>query len=169
MAFSKEFEADLEDPMLKNDINLSKETLSFLEANVEKCFLCKWMLADYKEHGTFTGVIQKGEFQSYEIFPIRGEVNHLWLELHGKPYPFKAKLSKHEAAPSGYAPNYSKATFVMSPDPVAPLSRPGVVAPPPAPEALALDQAQVPAQAPEPPAEVVKDIATTPVAKPRRG
>lgn len=154
--FSEDFEADLEDPMLKKDVQLSKEILAFLEGNVEKCFLCKWLLEDYKKNGTFTGVTQKGEVQSCEIFPIRGEINHLWLELYQKPYPFKRKLTKEELAPSGYAPKMSPAVF----------STPGTTAPtaPPS-KPMTIQPTEAPAS---PPAEITRDIDQTPIAKPRR-
>jgi len=157
MSFSYEFEADLNDPILKKDIQLTPEKLAFLEGNAEKCFLCKWMLEDYKKNGTFTGVKQSGDLGVNEIFPIRGEVNHLWLELHQKPYPFKKKVSLYEAAPVGYAPNMPSSTFVLPTAPAnVPVAKPGVA--PPAP----------PAQ-PTPPPEIVKDIESVPVAKPRKG
>ena len=158
--FSEDFEADLEDPMLKKDIQLSKEVLAFLEGNVEKCFLCKWMLEDYKKNGTFTGVKQIGEVQSCEIFPIRGEVNHLWLELYQKPYPFKKKVTKEESAPSGYAPKMPTGVF-STPGTSAPMILPSkpLAAPPPV--------EQTP-EAPAPPAEITRNIDQTPIAKPRR-
>lgn len=151
MAMSDDFEADLNDPILKKDIQLTPEKLAFLEGNAEKCFLCKWMLEDYKKNGTFTGVKQMGELGAQEIFPIRGEVNHLWLELFQKPYPFKKKVSLYEAAPTGYAPVMPSSTFVAPATPSGPVAKP-VTAIPPAP-----------------PPEIVKNIEGVPVAKPRKG
>lgn len=147
MAFSYDFEADLQDPVLKNDITLDEKNLAFLEHRAPSCFLCKWMFEDYKKNGTFTGVKQSGDLGVIEIFPIRGEINHLWLELYQKPYPFKKKVSKYEEAPQSYAPSYPQTAFVT---------------PPPTPAGPA------PADPPPPPAEIVKDIENTPVAKPKR-
>jgi hypothetical protein len=149
-SFSYDFEADLEDPILKNDIQLSPNNLAFLESNREKCFLCKWLVEDYKKNGTFTGVKQAGDLGVSEIFPIRGEINHLWLELYQKPYPFKKKVSKYEEVPTSYAPAYPPETFISPPGSVVVAPRPGTVPPPPPPE-------------------IVKDIESTPVAKPKRG
>ena len=149
MAFSYEFEADLEDPILKKDIQLSPENLAFLEGSAEKCFLCKWLFEDYKKNKTFTGVKQSGDLGVSEIFPIRGEINHLWLELYAKPYPFKKKVSKYEEAPTSYAPVLPTSSFVAPA-----VAKPVQAAPPPAP---------VPAP------EIVKNIDATPVAKPKRG
>jgi hypothetical protein len=149
-SFSYDFEADLEDPILKNDIQLSPNNLAFLEANREKCFLCKWLVEDYKKNGTFTGVKQSGDLGVSEIFPIRGEINHLWLELYQKPYPFKKKVSKYEEVPASYAPVYPPETFIPPPGSAVVAPRPGTVPPPPQPE-------------------IVKDIESTPVSKPKRG
>jgi hypothetical protein len=125
--FSEDFEADLADPALRKDIDLDKNTLAFLEERAKTCFLCKWMFEDYKKNGTFTGVKQVGEVQSYEIMPIRGEINHLWLELHQKPYPFKKKVIAEEAVPTYGPPN-----FIPVPSTIAPAATPAQV-PSPAP------------------------------------
>jgi hypothetical protein len=139
-SFSDDFEADLADPALRKDIELSKDTLAFLEGRATTCFLCRWMLEDYKKNGTFTGVTQKGEIQSYEIFPIRGEVNHLWLELYQKPYPFKKKVIAEEAQPTFGPPSFAPVPQVTLPAPVppaqpAPVAQPAPEAPPVAPSA----------------------------------
>lgn len=159
MAMSYEFEVDLQDPILKNDIKLKPENVAFLEANAEKCFLCKWMVEDYKKNGTFTGVKQSGDLGVHEIFPIRGEINHLWLELYQKPYPFKAKLSKEEKEPQSFTPK-PVATYdpsYLTETAAHPVAKPGgASAAPPAPAPAA------------PPAEIVKNIEATPVAKPKR-
>lgn len=153
MGFSYDFEADLEDPILKNDIQLSPTNLGFLEENKEKCFLCKWLVEDYKKNGTFTGVKQAGDLGVIEVFPIRGEINHLWLELYRKPYPFKKKVSKYEEAPESYAPMLPPTALIAPPGaPLVAAPRPGSVPP-----------------TPQPQPEIVKDIESIPVAKPKKG
>ena len=149
MPMSDDFEADLNSPILQKDIELSKDKLDFLEANRDKCFLCKWMLEDYKKNGTFTGVRQEGPFGAFEIFPIRGEINHLWLELHQKPYPFKKKVGPKESKIHGAAPQ-----------PPPPVAKPVVVVAKPVVSAPAPEPTQAPA--------VIKNIDAIPVAKPRR-
>lgn len=152
MGFSYDFEADLEDPALKNDIKLKPESLAFFEENAKKCFLCRWLLEDYKKNGTFTGVKQTGDLGSYEIFPIRGEINHLWLELHGRPYPFRKKVTKEEQEIErncyGSPPPVPAAEAAPAPLPAAPE--------PQGPEGAAPDPG------------VVRDITKTPISRPKR-
>ena len=152
MAMSDEFEADLADPMLARDIELSKEKITFLEARKDLCFLCAWILEDYKANKTLTGVKREGGFGKYEIFPIRGEINHLWLELHGKPYPFKKKVTKYEETvlkpPMLTAPGIASPEGSFVPQDTA-VSKPGT-------------------QVPEKPAEIMKNIDAVPLAKPKR-
>ncbi len=149
MAMSDDFEADLADPMLIRDIELSKEKLQFLEARKDKCFLCAWILEDYQKNKTLTGVKRDGGFGKYEIFPLRGEINHLWLELYGKPYPFKKKVTKLEEQ------------IIPSAPPM--LTAPGISSP----EASFVPQDTTPPKE-EKPAEVVKNIEAVPLAKPKR-
>lgn len=151
MAMSEEFEADMADPILHRDIELAKEKIDFLSANKEKCFLCLWVLEDYQKNGTLTGVKRDGGLGKFEIFPIRGEINHIWLEVYRKPYPFKKKVSKYEETvtkppPFQNSPLAPEAGFV--PQVEAPLSRPG---PQPAPTV-----------------EITKGIDDVPLAKPKR-
>jgi hypothetical protein len=151
MAMSDDFEADLTDPILIRDIELSKDKIDFLKARKDACFLCAWILEDYEKNKTLTGVKREGGFGKYEIFPMRGEINHLWLELHGKPYPFKKKVSKYEE------------TILKSAPPM--LTAPGIASP----EGSFVPQdTTVSKPGGEKPAEVVKNIDAVPVAKPKR-
>jgi hypothetical protein len=152
MAFSEDFEADLKDPILLRDIELTKEKIDYLEANKEKCFLCAWILEDYKANKTLTGVKRDGGFGKYEIFPLRGEINHLWLEIHGKPYPFKKKVSECEAKPTVLGGG----SVPVPPGPPLPISKPVASFPPAPPSPVAH------------PPEITKNIDALPVAKPKR-
>lgn len=148
MAMSDDFEADLADPMLLRDIELSKDKITFLEARKDKCFLCAWILEDYQKNKTLTGVKRDGGFGKYEIFPMRGEINHLWLELHGKPYPFKKKVTKLEE------------TIYKPPQPEM-LAAPGTSSP----EGSFVPQETTVSK----PAEITKNIDAAPLSKPKRG
>ena len=140
---------DLSDPILIRDIALSPHKKSFLEGRAEEgapgyCFMCKWILDDYNKNGTLTGVVKEGgDKGKYEIFPIRGQINHLWLEIHGKPYPFRRKVTEDEMMVHG------RKSEVVSQPVAQPVARP---------------VAQPVAQpvAPEPP------MSSLPVAKPKR-
>jgi hypothetical protein len=91
---------DMADPMLSKDIEFTPERIAFLEGRVTKCFLCKWILEDYRAHGTLAG--HRSEDSQFEIFPVRGEIDHLYLELYGKPYPWKRPLIEEESRPHSF-------------------------------------------------------------------
>lgn len=95
----KAIDKDLTDPVLTNPIELTVEQIVRLEKNVTICFLCRWILEDYKAHGTLKGH-KSGD--GFEIFPVRGEIDHLSLELNGKPYPWKEPINEYESKPHGF-------------------------------------------------------------------
>jgi hypothetical protein len=97
---TKAIDRDMLDPILSKDIELTPERIAFLEGRVTKCFLCKWILEDYKAHGTLKG--HKSGDGQFEVFPVRGEINHLHLEFHGKPYPWKEPVNQYEEKPHGF-------------------------------------------------------------------
>ena len=151
---------DLSDPILIRDIALSPHKKSFLEGKAEEgapgyCFLCKWILEDYNENGTLTGVIREGGSgkRKYEIFPIRGEINHLWLEIHGKPYPFKRKVIEDEMVVHG-----RKSEVVARP----------VAQPVTRPVAQPVSQPVSQPVAPKSPPQEGPPLSSLPVAKPKR-
>jgi hypothetical protein len=96
----KPIDVDLNDPIIRNDIEFTPERIKYLEGNQSKCFLCKWILQDYREHGTLKGYWSKDN--QFEVFPVRGEIDHLWLEWYKKPYPWNAPLSEAEKGPSTF-------------------------------------------------------------------
>lgn len=122
--FSWEFDVDLTEPLLLKDIALTDDKLNFLRGRVEGCFLCKWLLQDYEKNGTLTGLKMDGVTGVYEIFPIRGEINHLWLELYGKSYPWKRKVTEAESRVHGAKPQAPPAVGTPTDPPPSPSSSP---------------------------------------------
>ena len=153
---------DLSDPILIRDIALSPHRKSFLEGKADPdapgyCFMCRWILDDYNKNGTLTGVVREGGSDGkYEIFPIRGQINHLWIEMHGKPYPFKRKVIDDEMMVHG-----RKSEVVAQPV-SQPVARP--VAQP-----IAEDVSWPVTPEPEaPPPQADVPMSEIPVSKPRR-
>lgn len=121
-AKAKPLDADIADAMISKDIEFTPERIAFLESRVTKCFMCKWILDDYKTNGTLRGHLSLDG--SFEVFPIRGEINHLHLELHSKPYPWKQPVNKFEERPHAF----TKEEKLVPVEPVvAPTPRPDPV------------------------------------------
>lgn len=99
-AKAKPLDQDLADALLSKDIEFTPERIKFLEERVTKCFLCRWIYDDYKTNGTLRGCLSLDG--SFEVFPVRGEISHLHLELHNKPYPWKQPISKFEEKPHAF-------------------------------------------------------------------
>lgn len=67
--------------MLGEDkIALSKETMVFLKGRVKGCFLCKWILKDFRRNGKLTDYPPYGEGGS-GIFPVKSKLRHIELEM----------------------------------------------------------------------------------------
>jgi len=96
---AKPIDRDYQDPILTQPFEITPEQIAKLEKNVTKCFLCKWIVEDYKAHGALTG--KKTDDGQFEMFPVRGEIDHLSLELKGKPYPWKQPIKAVESKPHG--------------------------------------------------------------------
>ena len=60
------------------EIYLSKETEAILRNQVDKCFLCRFVLEDQAKHGKLTGY--PFDYNGNGIFPIEGKVAHIQLE-----------------------------------------------------------------------------------------
>lgn len=104
--------ADLTDPVLKYDIQITPDTLAFLKSVKDTCFLCKWILQDFEKNGTLTGHYSaNGEF---EIFPVKGMVNHISLHRYGRPYPFKVPPNAVESTITSSAPQKSGGDVAIS-------------------------------------------------------
>jgi len=98
---AKAVDLDYADPIIQNDIGMSPERLASLKEKAPKCFLCLFILRDFEEHGTLRGYhVVSGSGERVEMFPLRGEINHLYLEFHNKPYPWNEPLKDVEAKPT---------------------------------------------------------------------
>lgn len=143
---AKPIDKDMADPILTQPFELTPEQIVKLEKNVTTCFLCKWILEDYKAHGTLTG---KKDWP-FETFPLRGEIDHLSLELNGKPYPWKEPIKEVESKPHAFTKDERLV-------PVEP-----VVAPTPRPDQSKKDEASGPGITIKPDANAV------PLSKPKQ-
>ena len=54
------------------------EIRAITEQNMEKCFMCRWILTDLVEHGKLTGYPL--DSMGAGTFPIQGKIRHLELE-----------------------------------------------------------------------------------------
>ena len=112
-------DCDMMDPILNNEIEFSPERIAFLEKRVTTCFKCRWILEDYRANGTLKGY--RSSDGQFEIFPLRGEIDHLYIELHGKPYPWREPVNEYESKPHAF----TKDERLVAVDPVvAPTPRP---------------------------------------------
>jgi len=143
----KPIDRDMSNPILKNDIELTADQIALLESRVTKCFLCKWILEDYRAHGTLTG--HKSDDGQFEIFPLRGELNHLNLEFKGTPYPWKEPVNELESKPHAF----TKGEKLVPVEPI--------VAPTPRPDQSKKDEQSGPA------ITIKQDPNAVPVSKPK--
>lgn len=54
------------------------EIRSIAERNMEKCFMCQWILTDLAENGKLTGY--PFDAMGAPVFPVQGKTRHLELE-----------------------------------------------------------------------------------------
>jgi hypothetical protein len=58
---------------------LPQEILSKLEERRDRCFLCKWILESYREHGVVSSCWF--DYAGASMFPVESQVKHLDLEF----------------------------------------------------------------------------------------